>query len=362
MDLPLHERNRRYAAIRELMKKNNADCLVCISRDTYSTRGNTRYITNYGNTFGEEVVLFPREGDPSLISSTIRGPAIKRGGWIDNFIPVANTSERVEQTKKELARLDRGNKIGIVGMTYVSVPIYSAVNSQCPNRVMDMTGIFDQLREIKSPEEIEKIRISASIADKAYFAIREMLQPGISDFELYGEAKKVIHKMGCEYSMELMFVGYPHGRIMQANEILSFEFTPAYQGYYSQLLAVMPVTEYPPDVQKTIPVWKEAFAAGEEVLRPGKKVSEVCQAVSAVIRKRGGAHIPHRFGHSIGLDVIDSWELVPIENTVLKPGMTLAFHPSVNVEPSSFSFSGGYTYLITDKGADKLSTVDFTSP
>ena len=361
MNLSLNERNRRYAAIRELMKKNKVDCLVCISRDTYSTRGNTRYITNHGNNFGEEVVLFPLEGDPSIIASTIRGQAIERGGWVHNFIPVANVSERVDQLKKELARLDRGNKIGIVGISYVSIPVYSAVETQCSNRIVDMTWIFDQLRAIKSPEEIDKIRIAASIADKAYFAIRDMLKPGISDFELYGEAKKLIHQMGCEYSMELM-MHYPYGRIMKPNEILSFEFTPAYQGYYAQLLAIMPITEYQSDVQKAIPIWQEAFAAGEEAMGPGKKVSEVHQAVSTVIRKRGRTHIPHRFGHSIGLDVIDSWEVVPIEDTELKPGMTLAFHPSVTPEPGGVKFGGGYTYLITDRGAEKLSKADLIGP
>ena len=59
---------------------------------------------------------------------------------------------------------------------------------------------------------------------------------------------------------------------------------------------------------------------------------------------------------------IDSWELVPIENTELKPGMTLAFHPNIAMEPGPVRFGGGYTYLITDTGADKLSRVDFTSP
>jgi Xaa-Pro aminopeptidase len=360
MGMSLTERDRRYSAIRELMKKDNLNCLVIASRDTFSTRGNTRYVTNHGNNFGEEIVMFPLNGNPSIIASTIRGPAIQRGGWVQDFLPVANISERVQTLKRELTRFDKGDRIGIVGMEYISVPVYLAVMEQYPNRVVDAIEIFNQLRNTKSHEEIEKMRVSTWIADKAFLTIRDMLRPGISDYELYGEAQGLIHKMGSEYSMQLM-PGYPYGKVMEGNDILTFEFTPTCEGYYAQLLVSIPVSEYPRHVQKFIHIWEEALSFGVENLRPGKKVSEVHRAVSDVIQKRGGSHIAHRFGHSIGLDAIDSWEVVPGEDTELKPGMTLAFHPGIVLEPGSARFDGGYTYLITDTGAEKLNRVDFLS-
>lgn len=367
MGLSLKERDRRYAAIRKLMEKENLDCLVCVSRDTYTGRGYTRYLSNHGNNFGEQIVMFPIEGEPSILASTIRGPAIERAGWVHNFIPHADSFERAKQTKQELARLDRGNKIGIAGLTLnITVPVYLAVQEQCPNRVVDAGWILDQVRAVKSQEEIERMRISASIADKAFAAVRDMLRPGVSDYEVYAEAKSIIHKMGCEYSMELVAihadqVGYPWGDVMNSSDRLLFEFTPAYEGYYTQLLANMPVGEYKPEVRKVIPIWEEVFAIGVDNLRPGKKVSEVHRAVSTAIRERGGAHIGHRFGHSLGLDAIDSWEIVPGENTELKSGMTLTFHPQVFLGHGSVSFLGGYTYLITDTGVEKLNAVNFVS-
>jgi len=55
MGLSLAERDRRYAAIRKFMKKEDLDCLVIASRDTFFTRGNVRYITNHCNHIGEEL-------------------------------------------------------------------------------------------------------------------------------------------------------------------------------------------------------------------------------------------------------------------------------------------------------------------
>jgi Xaa-Pro aminopeptidase len=368
MGMSLQERDRRYFAIRELMRKDNLDCLVIASRDTYSTRGNTRYVTNHGNDFGEEVVVFPIEGDPSIIASAIRGPAIKRGGWVHNLIPISNTSEQVEAVKQELSHFDRGNKIGIVGMTYISVPVYLAVEAECSKRVVSADKEFAELRAVKSSEEIDKMRASALIADKAFTHIKDMLRPGLTDYKLYGEAKGLIHEMGCDYSMEFM-TGLPYGRVIGANQMLVFEFTPAYEGYYTQLSVTLPVGEYPADIQRLIPVWKEAFRAGVDNLRPGKKVSDVQHAVSTAIREQGYTSIAHRSGHSIGLDAIDSWEIIASETTELKPGMTAVFHPAVVderrgigfLEPDGIYFLGGYTYLITNEGAEKLNKVDFVS-
>jgi Xaa-Pro aminopeptidase len=361
MSISLAERDRRYSAIREMMRKSNLDCLVISSRDTYSTRGNTRYITNHGNSFGEEIILFPNTGNPSIIASAIRGQAIKRAGWAPGCLAVANLSERIQAVKKELPRFDKGAKIGIVGMEYISVPVYLAVTELCPGRVIDATEIFNQLRNIKSPEEVEKMRVAAWLADKTYLAIRDMVRPGISDYELYGEAQGLIYKMGSEYSMQLM-PGFPYGKVMEGNDVLMFEFTPTCEGYYAQLLVSLPVSVYPRDVERCIQIWEEALAVGVANLRPGNKVSDVHRAVGETIRKRGGSQIAHRIGHSLGLDAIDSWEVVPDEETELKSGMTLAFHPAVVLEPGPTRFTGGYTYLITDTGAEKLNKVDFLKP
>jgi Xaa-Pro aminopeptidase len=361
MGMSLKERDHRYSAIRNMMRKDGLDCLVIASRDTHSTRGNTRYVANYGNYFGEEIVMFPADGDPSIICSAQHGPSIERGGWVKNLVPDGdyhqNTSHQVEQVKKELARLDKGNKIGIVGRTFISVPVYLAVMEQCPNRAVDAVEIFNQLRDMKSPEEIEAIRTAALIADKVYIHIKNLLRPSLSDFKIYSEAKALIYEMGCEYSMELS-TGLPYGRIFGANDIVGIEFTPAYDGYYVQLATNMPIAgEYSASTKKVIDIWEEALAAGVKNLRPGKKVSEVHQAVSTVLRQRGDTRAVGRIGHNIGLDVIDSWEVISTNTTELKSGMTLAFHPSAALD--GVRFSGGYTYLITATGAEKLNKVSF---
>lgn len=359
MSLSIRERDRRYAAIRELMKKEGFDCLVIASRDTFSTRGNTRYVTNHGNNFGEEIVIFPSERDPSIIASGVRWPAIQRAGWVSHFMGFSSASEEVDQISKALSCFDGTGKIGLVGMAYISVPVYLAIQKRFPNRLVDANWVFEELRSIKSPEEIEKMRVSASIADQAFLVVKEMLRPGLKDYEIYGKAKMIIHEMGCEYSMELINGHFPCGRIMEDHDIVHFEFSPAYEGYYAQLLVDIPVGKYRSEMKKVIDDWEKAFAAGVNHLRPGVRASEVYNAILTKMHERGCINKQARFGHSIGLDVIDSWEFLPTDASELKPGMTLVLHPNVILEPGPARFGGGYTYLVTDRGVEKLNKVDF---
>jgi len=366
MSLSLEERNRRYTAIRELMEKDELDCLVIVSRDTYFTRGNTRYVTNYGNYMGEEIVLLPIEGDPVIIAVEGFEEAIHRGGWVQDYIGSFNFFERINRAKQELTRFDRGNRIGIVGTAYISAPVYSEIQAQFPNSITDADWILKEVRSIKSLEEIEMMRLSAAIVDKAFPVIRDIIQPGISDFKIYGEVKRLLHEMGCEYSMEFIkihsaLVGLPWGDVLKAKDMLGLDITPAYKGYYSQLLVALPVGEYPPEIQKMVPVWAEALSTGVNLLRSEIKVPDVDYAISTVIREYGYEPMNSRLGHSIGLDVNDGLAISPDDNTELKSGMTLALHPGLSLKDVRKNFHGGYTYLITDAEPVKLNKVSFVS-
>ncbi len=366
MNMSKQERDRRYTAIRQIMNNNDLDCLVAVSRDTYFTRGNTRYICNHGNDEGEEVVVFPREEMPIVFAPAMREASIKRAGWIDNIVKVNNDTEKIEVVKNEVKRFEGGNKVGIVGMTYISALLYLAIEAVYNQRVVSLDKEFSQLRSVKSDEEITMMRTSALIADKAFAHVRDMLKPGITDYKIYSEAKQVIHEMGCDYSMEFMVGGYPYGAVYQAHDMFLLEFSPCYQGYYAQLPVTLAVDGYPSDIQTLIPVWKNVFKAGVDNLRPGNKASDVHNAVIQSLLEQGYANIGHRSGHALGLDVLDGWEISSSDDTVLKPGMTVVFHPAVVdesrgfrfLEPGGTYFIGGYTYVITEEGAEKLSTID----
>jgi Xaa-Pro dipeptidase len=363
MSISQRERDRRYSAIRDLMIKNGLDRLLVAGRAGHLSRGNIRYITNYGSVAGAEYCIFPLEGSPIVVRG--KGPGLSKlikAGWILDF---RQTSNPAEQVIKELAQSDKGNKIGIVGMGDISVPMYLAVQEQFSDRLVDATEIFRQLRLIKSAEEIEKMRVSASVADKVFTLLKDMIRPGLTDYEIYSEVKRIIHKMGCDYSFDLidaegakMNLFYPTGDRLEANGTLALEITPSYEGYYTQLPVTLPVGEYPHHIHKMIPVWKQALKAAVDILGPGTKVCDIHLAIEKVVHTAGYIS-PWRHGHGVGLDLIDLWFLSESDSMELRSGMTLVLHPNLLLDPESEGNgpSLGYTYLITDTGSEKLNKV-----
>jgi Xaa-Pro aminopeptidase len=367
MSISQQEFKRRHLAIRELMEKSGLDCILIAGLSDNFNRGNIRYVTGSGRG---EYCIFPLEKPPIFLVGQYQtaSPKLHRTIGALDFLELRETSNPIELVTQELSRFDRGNKFGIVGMACISVPMYLAIKEHFKDRLVDASVIFEQLRIIKSPEEIEKIKTAALITDKVCNRLRKIIRPGLIDYEIYGEVKKSIFEMGCEYSFDLIDAEgammnmsfYPVGDRLEANGTLFMEITPAYEGYYAQLPVSLPVDSYSPHVRRMVDAWEKAIAAGTEVLRPGREVSEVYHTLINTVQKQGYIS-PYRPGHAIGLDVIDFWSITESNTTILKPGMTLTIHPSVLQEIGSDGIGMGYTYLITDAGAEKLSGVDLAS-
>jgi Xaa-Pro aminopeptidase len=282
-----------------------------------------------------------------------------------DLLDLRETANPEEQAQKELSRFHSGNKIGIVGMACISVPMYLGVTQAFRDRVVDSAGIFEQLRVVKSAEEIEKIRIAASVSDRVYGRLKEMIRPGLSEYEIYGEVKKTIYEMGCDYSFDLIDAAgatmnmsyFPTRDRLEANGTLFMEITPAYEGYYAQLPVTLPVGKYPPHVRQMANAWNQADKAVRRILHPGTKVSDIYHTLVDTVHEKG--YLSYlRPGHSIGLDVLEFWSITESSTTIIKTGMTLAIHPSVMQEIGGDACGLGYTYLITDAGPEKLSKID----
>jgi Xaa-Pro aminopeptidase len=214
MTVSKQERERRFKGIRGLMDEGELDSLVIAGRGDHVGRGNIRYVTGYGPIVGQQYCVFPLVGKPVFIARNTPFLATLRDReWELDY---TETSDQFTTISQLVSEFDGGHKVGIV----------------------DATWIFRQMRLIKSAEELENMRASASVADDVFRTLKELAQPGLSDFEIYGEVRRTIHRGGCEYSMELinsqgtsLNLFYPTGNRLVANGTLSVEITPAFDGY-----------------------------------------------------------------------------------------------------------------------------------
>jgi Xaa-Pro aminopeptidase len=367
MAISEREYMNRYKAIRELMAKEGLDCLLVAGTGDDFNRGNIRYLTGSGR--GGYCVLGP-EDSPVFLTGPNQSTNPKFPLTVEAF-NLLELKETIDQTKAVLEQLSRrhgGNQIGLVGLGCIPVPMYLSLKERFGELLVDAVGIFEKLREIKSPEELEKTRTAAKIADAVYSMLRKTIKPGMGEFEIYASVKKTVYEMGCEYSFDLIDAAdssmnmsfHPTADRLEADGTLFMEITPAYQGYYAQLPVTLPVFNYRPRVRKMVEAWNAADNAARKVLHPGTMVSELNTILIETVRSHG-FDSPHRPGHSIGLDALDFWSITADNHRLLQPGMVLAVHPSVIAEFGGEGCGMGYTYIITGTGAEQLSQIDLAS-
>ncbi len=357
MTLSLEERDRRYAAIRRAMADEGIGTLIVAGRDGYFARGNVRYVTSYGICALDQYCVFPLDGPPCLIIWRGHTPTVRRHCWIEE---IYDTLDARTTLLEQLRARDDGSLVGLVGLNDIPVPIYLALSELLGARLVDAGQLLRRLRAVKSDEEIRMIESAAHVGTSALLTIRDLVRPGVTDFEIYGELKRAIHAGGCEYSMEFVdayrseiSVFNPVGEELVAGGNFTVEITPAYEGYYAQLVSTLPVGEPTSRVDELNDVWREAMLAGRAAVRPGNRARDVYEAITSPILD-AGFDMPSRCGHALGLDVNDGFGLVPDEGIELEPGMTLVIHPNLVDPATDEGVMYGSMHVVTETGMREL--------
>jgi Xaa-Pro aminopeptidase len=367
--LSLAERDRRYAAIRAAMAADGIGTLVVAARDATFGKGNLRYVTSYGIVGGDLYCVFPLKGEPGMVVAPGYQKKAQRLSWVSDVVETkvngyTQWGDMVRQAVLKLLHArDNGDKVGIVGMDEISVPLYLGLRLEFGDRVVDATAAFKRVRAVKSDEELRMMEKSAEVAVRACLAAKEKARPGVSDFELYAALKRVIHENGCEYSADFidgngveLQLTPPVGETLRDGGNFTAEVSPAYAGYCAQLATTFSVGKPTARTEAMNKVWQEAMALGVPAIRPGNTGGDVYRALAPALKDRGYLS-PFRAGHGVGLEINDAPPaIVPSDTTVLVPGMTFVFHLNLVDPETKEGIMYGGTYAVTDTGARELYT------
>jgi Xaa-Pro aminopeptidase len=365
MPLSLEERDRRYRLVRAEMEARGVDVLLVVGRDGSGERGQHRYLAGYGIVAAfAHYVVFPREErEPIFFSGS--SPAANIGlanGWVQDL--------RVDRKPMDeiVAEVGRNLGEGTIGITStIPIPIYRALAAaHGDERIVDALGCLRGPRLLKSDEELECVRRSAAVADEAFAAVRDAVRPGVTDFEVYGELRRLLHAGGCEYSMDIIdagdgtAAGGPRGATIGAGSLVQIELTPAIDGYYTQLRVPFSSQgdRWPADWEPLLAAWESGYAAARESIRPGVTASELYAAAAEGVT-RSGLEARRRAGHALGLEVDEFVSIDPEDHTVLEPRMVLVVH--VPVRGNDLQLMVGGTFVITDDGHEELNDLSVLS-
>jgi Xaa-Pro aminopeptidase len=210
-----------------------------------------------------------------------------------------------------------------------------------PERTTTGSALVNELRRVKSADEIEAMARAAAVCDATMAEVAPLVQPGVTMLELVEELE---HRMRVHGSRVPSFTTHVFTHFVGGKnsaeetrldpvaegDVVMFDFGAVVDGYCSDFGRTVCVGEPDPEVRATHDLVLAAQEAGRAALRPGVLASEVNRACREPIEAAGyGDAFKHRMGHGIGLDVHERPFVSEEEETPLEAGMTFTDEPSI---------------------------------
>lgn len=221
------------------------------------------------------------------------------------------------------------------------------------------------LRAQKDADEIEALRRSAAVADRAMQAGWAALRPGMTELELAAAVRDSFKDQGADPLFAIAASG-PNGASphhltdetqIGAGQPVVMDIGARIGGYPSDITRMVSLGPPPDGYAEVHAVVEAAVQAAMAAARPGVMAQEVDHAARGVISDAGfGDFFTHRTGHGLGIDVHEPPYLTASSQQVLRPGMVFSIEPGIYL-PGRFGIRLEEIVVLTDAGPERLSSL-----
>lgn len=225
--------------------------------------------------------------------------------------------------------------------------------------------LVEELRQIKYPDEIKKIRQAIKIATEALKFVKNSIEPGIKERHLAAELEKFIRLRGGDAAAFELIVAsgassaFPHTRPKDApisdNAPLLVDLGVDFEGYKSDLTRTFFLGKITPLFKKSYDIVRQAQELAIAGIKPGVPAVKIDRiARDFIIKKCGRDLLGHSLGHGVGLEVHEAPAISSKNNDLLQEGMVFTVEPAVYLK-GKFGIRIEDMVLVTKKGCEILS-------
>ncbi len=202
-------------------------------------------------------------------------------------------------------------------------------------------GIGVDARQVKSPEEQEKLRASTALAEAALASLIPTLQPGITEAEFVAQLEFEFKKrgaFGASFDPIALFgsrSSLPHGmpgnKGLEHGDIVLLDLGCILESYCSDLTRTFVFGTIPGAwFDEIYHVTLTAQLAALDAIRPGVPCREVDAVARDIISDAGyGKYFGHGLGHGVGLEIHEAPRLNQHSDTILEAGMAVTVEPGI---------------------------------
>ncbi|HNC25159.1 MAG TPA: type I methionyl aminopeptidase [Opitutaceae bacterium] len=226
---------------------------------------------------------------------------------------------------------------------------------------------------IKNKDGIARMREACAIAATVLDALKPLVRPGITTQDLEEAGRDLIASHGARSAC----FGYQHGsrrypahtcisvndevvhgipsfrRILRDGDIVSLDIVVWHEGYVGDNAYTVPCGAISPAVEKLLRVTREALDIGVRQAVVGNRIGDISAAIQTYVESNGFSVVREMVGHGVGVAMHEPPEIPNFgrkgTGDRIKPGMTLAIEPMVNLGgPKTKTLADGWTVSTTD--------------
>ncbi len=244
---------------------------------------------------------------------------------------------------------DKMSEMGVRNLGFESDHMTVAIHSKMTKALEEdgreatmvaTTGIVEELRAVKTPEEIELLTRAVEIADEAMDRVGPAIEPGMTEEEVAWELEKAMRELGAEGPSFDTIVGagpngaLPHHRadstVIMAGDPVVIDMGARYQGYCSDLTRTLFIGEADDTFRKIYNTVLRAQLEAEARVTAGMTGKDTDAIARDVIVEAGhGDDFGHSLGHGIGLAVHESPGVGPNSDGTIEDGMVFTIEPGI---------------------------------
>ena len=224
---------------------------------------------------------------------------------------------------------------------------------------------------IKSSQEIELMREAGRILASVHQELGKNIRPGMSTMDIDQLGEEMIRSYGCIPSFK-NYCGYPasicvsvndevvHGipsekRLIQEGDIVSLDAGVIYKGYHSDAARTVAVGEISEEAKLLIERTRQSFFEGMKKAVAGNHLHDISAAIGNYAESFGYGVVRDLCGHGIGNHLHEDPEIPNFRQwrrgIKLRPGMTLAVEPMINLGTPEVAWMDDEWTVVTEDGA-----------
>src|SRR4030042_21543 len=369
------ELERRWKVVREMMRGNKIDFLL-MRQDEEFLGGYVKWFSAVSARHSYPFsVIFPVDDEMTLITCGALPPAdafppqwaargVKRRMGAPYFESIHYTSTYDAELAVGVLKEKKKATIGLVGRSYIPITFYEYLRKHLVgSKFVDVTDQIDQIKVIKSLEEIELIKRTAALQDAAMEHVRKSIRPGRRGFEILAEAQYSCVMQGSERQLILVNSGPPgtpvpfqfrhfqNRMIRDRDQVSVLLEVNGPGGFYTELGRVFSIGTPSQELQDALGIAKEAQEITLKMLRPGANPKDIWDANNEFLQKKGYLPEQRLYAHGQGYDLVERPLIRYDEPMKIQEGMNITIHPGATSATVWITVCDNY--IVTERGVSE---------